>query len=196
MKTKEQILKWLDKQPWKGEFYEAKFLFGSAVNSYTACFLDSAFEWSKTAQGVAIWAGRANEYRNWYNSDGKPRSWEEYCVNNPLTINDFYIGLNSDRVYKIDEQMERSPMCDVATMSKELCEAFLAYMKLIQLRNAWIKDCTDKDMPFRIVTYDNRYISCTFLRDYRAGLSFPTQQMANEFFDTFRNLLEIAKPLL
>ena len=25
MKTKEQILEWLDKQPWKNEFYEAHF---------------------------------------------------------------------------------------------------------------------------------------------------------------------------
>lgn len=28
MKTKEQILAWLDKQPWKDEFYKAIFLYG------------------------------------------------------------------------------------------------------------------------------------------------------------------------
>ena len=28
MKTKEQILEWLYKQPWKGEFYEEVFLNG------------------------------------------------------------------------------------------------------------------------------------------------------------------------
>lgn len=196
MKTKEQILKWLDKQPWKGEFYEDKFLFGSAVNCYDECFLDSAFEWSKTAQGVVIWAGRANEYRNWYNSKNKPMSWEEYCVNNPLTKDDFFIGLNSDEVYQIEEQMERSPICDIATMSKELCNAFRSYMKLIQLRNAWIKDCTDKDMHFRIVTFNNKEITVNCFGAFNAGLSFPTEEMAKEFANTFKDLLETAKPLL
>ena len=32
MKTKEQILAWLDKQPWKDEFYKAIFLHGNPKN--------------------------------------------------------------------------------------------------------------------------------------------------------------------
>ena len=79
MKTKEQIIEWLDKQPWKGEFYEAVFQQLPTKIDYNINFLSTAFEWSKTAQGVVIWAGRANEYRNWYNPDNKPMSWEEYC---------------------------------------------------------------------------------------------------------------------
>ena len=62
MKTKEQILAWLDKQPWKDEFYKAIFLYGNPKKVYNVNFLISAFHWGKTVQGETIWSKRNKEY--------------------------------------------------------------------------------------------------------------------------------------
>lgn len=52
MKTREQILEWLDKQYWKKEFYEASLLHGNirAGYNYDKNFLRDAFCWDETAQ--------------------------------------------------------------------------------------------------------------------------------------------------
>ena len=81
-------------------------------------------------------------------------------------------------------------------MPKEYCKAFDAYMKLIQLRNAWIKSDNLEGLltTFKI---QNLYGGFTVLRGVSStGLSFPTKTMAEEFADTFADLLETAEPLL
>ena len=81
-------------------------------------------------------------------------------------------------------------------MSEDLCKAFIAYMKLIQLRNAWMKDCEngDKDGCLKIVYTEERGFYYVYLGN--TGLSFPTSSMADEFINTFKDLLEVAKPLI
>lgn len=81
-------------------------------------------------------------------------------------------------------------------MSKDLCEAFIAYMKLIQLRNAWVKDSEngDDDEYLKIVYTAER--GFCVVRLGKTGLSFPTSAMAEEFINTFKDLLEEAKPLI
>lgn len=82
-------------------------------------------------------------------------------------------------------------------MSKDLCEAFLAYMKLIQLRNAWVEDCKkidDNKEYYKIIHSMARGFRRVWIG--RTGLSFPTAEMADKFMKTFNDLLEVAKPLL
>lgn len=181
MKTKEQILKWLDEQPWKGEFYEAVFTLRSDLSlDYDEAFIFGAFGWGKTKQGRDVWSTRNSAYRKWYFSNGRPMSWEEYCEQNPIKEDDRYVGSNGERC---------------TTMSKDLCKAFLAYMKLIHLRNAWVKDCDKTACCFKIKSQKDGITdgACPYFEN---GLSFPTRTMADEFMDTFKDLLEIAKPLL
>ena len=202
MKTKRQILEWLSKQPWKGEFYEAMFLDKASMEVYDKNFLRYSFHWRDTAQGVITWAKRDKEYREWYKSDRKsnvPRSWEEYCEQNPITKDDWCIEYGEvcevfDQRFYTTEQ-ERDPMTCIDVMPKEHCEAFVAYMKLFQLRNAWVKDCDDANMNYRIIA-SNCKIYIKYCCVPKMGLSFPTQEMADEFADVFKDLLETAKPLL
>lgn len=84
---------------------------------------------------------------------------------------------------------------DANVMSKELCEAFIAYMKLIQLRNAWVKSCDAADCFYKIEAKGGAIMSSLHTL-FMNGLSFPTASMANDFMDTFEDLLEVAKPLL
>ena len=194
MKTKEQILAWLDKQPWKDEFYKAIFLYGNPKRVYNVNFLISVFNWGETIQGETIWSKRNKEYQKWYNSDSKPTSWKEYCEQHHVQETDWFIADNC-RIIPLVRKRVRNPYTDINVMPKEHCEAFLAYMKLFQLRNAWVKDCDDANMNYRIMTSDGKIdILCCYIP--KTGLSFPTQEMAADFQDIFKDLLEVAKPVL
>lgn len=92
--------------------------------------------------------------------------------------------------------VSRDANTDANVMSEDLCEAFLAYMKLIQLRNAWVKDCENGDEDeYRKIVYTTER-GFYGVRLEKTGLSFPTEKMADEFIDTFRDLLEVARPLI
>lgn len=196
MKTKEQILAWLDKQPWKDEFYKAIFLYGNPKRVYNVNFLISAFHWGETIQGETIWSKRNKEYQKWYNSTGKPMSWEEYCEQHHVQETDWFIADNC-QIIPLMRKRVRNPYTDINVMPKEHCEAFLAYMKLIQLRNAWIEGfvVNDSNRKFCKITYCMDKGFFWFWGD-KIGLSFPSPSMVDEFIETFKELLEVAKPLL
>ena len=194
MKTKEQILDWLNKQPWKGEFYEASFFNHKVPITYNVNFICVPFDWAKTKSGASVWAERDMEFREWYNSNDKPMSWEEYCEQNPIVGREYYIDKYSDILAVVPK--ERDKTADINVMSEKLCKAFRAYMKLIQLRNAWVKDCEngDEDEYLKIVYTAER--DFYYVRLGKTGLSFPTSVMTEEFINTFKDLLEVAKPLI
>lgn len=194
MKTKEQILKWLDEQPWKGEFYEAVFTLRDDLNlDYDEAFISRAFRWAKTEQGRDVWSIRDKAFRMWYKSNDKPLSWAQYCGENPIKPEEYYI----DEFCALQEAApgDRYGVADTNVMSKDLCKAFLAYMQLIQLRNAWVKDCDKTACCFKIKSQKGEITdgACPYFEN---GLSFPMLTMADEFMDTFKDLLEVAKPLL
>lgn len=134
--------------------------------------------------------------------DTKPRSWEEYCLN--IKRNSvFWISGDSsvENVFNIDGST-LIPSFDKNTLpTKELAEAFLAMMQLISLRQAWIGDW---EPDWRSNVDCDKYciigIYCNFevhlLKKCRYPLSFPTKEMAEDFIDCFKDLLETAKPLI
>lgn len=189
MKTKEQILEWLDEQPWANEFYKTAFL--RRINLYNDDrFISRAFIWEGTEEGKDVWEKRDEEFREWYDSNDKPMSWEEYCDKNPIKDGECYIN-GVCNIVPLLPGGSRDASAGIHTMPKHLCEAFLAYMKLIQLRNAWVKGFDDN--YHKIIRSDD-YFDCCWMGE--TGLSFPTHEMVNEFIETFKDLLEIAKPLL
>lgn len=194
MKTKEQILEWLDKQLWKGEFYEEAFINPiGEVASYNHNLILKAFDWEETKSGTSVWLERDTEFRKWYNSNDKPMSWEEYCEQNPIKAGDGYINELSF-INSAENSRNRDEDDDVNVMPKDLCTAFLAYMKLIQLRNAWVKDCkNDDENLYRSVWSPNKGFWC--YGEWNR-LSFPTKAMADKFIETFKDLLEVAKPFI
>lgn len=195
MKTEKQIIEWLNEQPWRYAFYEAVFFLGNYQMYYDEDFLRNAFDWDKTSQGRNIWEGRDEEYQKWYNSNSKPMSWEEYCKQNPAKEDDWFIS-GACGILKCNGKRERGTTADINIMSKELCEAFLAYMKLIQLRNAWVKNENLEELPtvYKILYQDGEFD--IFRGHTSTGLSFVSEEDAKEFAETFRELMNIAKPLL
>ena len=84
--------------------------------------------------------------------------------------------------------------------SKELAEAFLAMMQLMSLRQAWIGDWKPNwenvtEDKFPIISEDNQ-LSINMLSSVSHPISFPTYEMAKEFLNCFKDLLEQAKILL
>lgn len=194
MKTEKQIIEWLNEQPWRYAFYEAVFFLGNYQMYYDEDFLRDAFDWDKTSQGRNIWEGRDEEYQKWYNSNSKPMSWEEYCKQSPIKEGDYFMT-NWGEVHPMERRGERNSKIDINIMPKDHCAAFVAYMKLFQLRNTWVKDCDDVNMNYRIIA-SNCKIDILYCCVPKMGLSFPTQEMADEFAEIFKDLLEVAKPLL
>lgn len=85
MKTKEQIINWLDKQSFSDKFYKNVALQGYKLY-FTENFISSAFAWGDTSEGVIFWGKVEKDYINWFNSS----SLDDYIfisskVNIPLS---------------------------------------------------------------------------------------------------------------
>lgn len=129
-----------------------------------------------------------------------PRSWEEFCKRYPLKKGEAYIAPDSTidvADYKCSRNVsEGKNWC----ASKEEAGAFLALMQLRQLRKAWVGDWKQPKGIlaagiFYIVSEDEITVSFDRFRS-NVTLSFPTDEMAEDFLSCFRDLCETAKILL
>lgn len=128
-----------------------------------------------------------------------PKTWEEFCEEHKVKEGECYIDSLSN-IQKYSSTPLRGNFRDknICTSESE-AEAFLALMQLRQLRKAYVKDWepdwTESSDKYCIHSY-----ACEFeINSYRRiphVLSFPTKELAQQFLTNFRNLLEIAKPLL
>ena len=132
---------------------------------------------------------------------GPPRSWEEFCERYPIQKGEAYIDSNSIidvTNYKCRRYVSTSQnWCT----SKEEAKAFLALMKLKQLRKAWIGDWEQPSSKTYIaaIAYNiNNKEVAVEAGNYWSNmtLSFPTKEMADDFLNCFRDLCETAKILL
>jgi hypothetical protein len=124
--------------------------------------------------------------------DNKVKSWKEF-INKHLESKSFYCndGTVNQTIspYGISEQLTRHE-----------AKAIAAFSKLLKLRRDWIGEWepnweTTSTNKYVIEYIENRirtYTQWTYAR----SLSFPTQQMAHEFLETFRDLIEEAKILI
>ena len=130
--------------------------------------------------------------------DTKPRSWEEYCCQQQTNCKEGYCINNVTS--EIQEINWGLCTCSWKTVlpSKELAEAFLAMMQLMSLRQAWIGDWTPdwKDSTNWCIIFRMGVLEVDFFNYTAHPLSFPTEEMAYDFMYTFKDLLEIAKPLI
>ena len=106
--------------------------------------------------------------------DTKPRSWSEYCNNAGRNIYDKF-------------------------SSCEESKAFVALGKLIQLRDAWCdnwKPDWDKDYIKYTIINTRGCIRLNTAVITSSVLAFPTKEIATEFLETFKDLIEQAKMFL
>jgi len=133
---------------------------------------------------------------------GFPRSWEEFCETQFLEDTEYFINAYSSVVKRSckPENYRHKDTDKNLLPSKELAEAMLALCQLIQLRDCynqgwepdWTNDVYDK---FCIETFDNK-----IQKETSCGkniiLAFREEEIRDEFYNNFKDLIEIAKPLL
>lgn len=129
-----------------------------------------------------------------------PTSWEEFCEQNAEVDCEYYINTTSQVNTCLGSF--RDPKNDKNLLeTQEDAEAISALIQLKRLRDAWWKilnyqpNWTNNEEKYCIVLYNNEITfetrSCS-----NAFLAFPTQDICNQFFVYFSNLIQKAKPFL
>lgn len=123
--------------------------------------------------------------------DSKPKSWEEYCTQVENT------KCYTTCVATLSNRMA-SPQFDEFDTKEEI-KAFIALGKLIQLHKAWVKgwkpDWQKDNFKFVIEGHAGAIAISSNVYVHRL-FAFPTEEMRDEFLDTFKDLLEEAKPFI
>lgn len=126
-----------------------------------------------------------------------PKTWEEFCKKN-YARNVYFIGNNSliTCVSGYMNSIKNKNVC----ISKQEAEAFLALMQLRQLRKAyvgnWEPDWKNNISAKYCIEVDSNELLIHNWYHKSHILSFPSCGLATQFLNNFKNLLEIAKPLL
>lgn len=122
--------------------------------------------------------------------DGRVRSWDEFTR-------------KYDKAYVVDETSAFPKEANVFYVGSQLtvheAKALAAFSKLLKLRRDWIgewePDCEDGSPKYIIQVWKN-YICFEIEHNANAALSFPTEKMAKDFLETFRDLIKEAKILI
>lgn len=127
----------------------------------------------------------------------KPTTWEE-CING-MNASDSYYYITKDSEI-LDCEGIGSPYIDRNIIgSKEEAEAFLAMMQLRTLRKSWVGEW-EPDWKERsekhVIIAESGVISITTAYRVSSPMSFPYLDMANDFLECFKGLLETAKMFL
>ena len=114
-----------------------------------------------------------------------PKTWEDYCsLMKGKTIHYpdyYYIILRSfEDAYNMFETEERA-------------RQFIAFGKLLQLRDYWVGDWKRNSDNIYII-FKNVIIATMNNNDF--PLSFPTREMAERFKECFKDLIKEAYPLV
>lgn len=125
--------------------------------------------------------------------DNRVRSWEEFKEKYRTRYGYFY------EVHERNALKTASPISIGDQLTSHESKALVAFSKLIKLRRDWIggwePDWEDKSPKYLIHVWRN-HICFEVERNNSAALSFPTEKMAKDFLETFRELITEAKILI
>lgn len=127
-----------------------------------------------------------------------PKTWEEFCKKNPIKRGECLINAFSEIKETISVGDDRDADKDKTYFtSKQEAKAFLALMQLRQLRKVYVKDWEpDYKQPYYGIIFNIHGLDILPHALIHKSMSFPTHELAKQFLINFKDLLEIAKPLL
>ena len=127
-----------------------------------------------------------------------PKTWEEFCRNNPTKDGEFFIN-NYSAIKEMNEGYRDCVIDANLLPSKEYAKAMLALCKLIQLRDCyndgWEPDWHSFEEKYVILFYCNKVVLSRSQRSH-CLLAFKTEDLRNAFHENFKDLIEQAKLLL
>lgn len=123
----------------------------------------------------------------------RPKTWEEYYK---LTKGNTSIYANgTTSIYANGTTLYKGQFTDAYNefSTKERAEQFIAIGKLMQLRDYWVKwyKKTEKEYVIYITCQGDIRVT-TWHNKFMKKLTFPTEEMANDFINCFRDLIKIA----
>lgn len=129
----------------------------------------------------------------------RSRSWEKFCENHPNVKGEWYIQNNSAITIWGYTTNERRDIHRNNLETKEDAEAILALIQLKRLHDEWVGDwqlLTKKD--YYAIKYDFACEKPLVGKWWNTQhfLSFPVREMAEEFLEYFRDLIEKAKKFI
>ena len=130
-----------------------------------------------------------------------PKTWEEFCKRNPVTPDEYWIETVESRYCNNTYERERDIDMDKnVCVSLQEAQAFTALMQLRQLRKAYVGNWEPNWENSISVKYcievNSNELSIHSWYHKSQTLSFPSCGLAEQFLTNFKDLLEIAKPLL
>ena len=130
-----------------------------------------------------------------------PTTWEEFCTTHSKKEGEALITLDSDIGTLEVGNTIRNPKYDKYLLpSRKYAEAILALCQLIQLRDCyndgWQPDWTKSSVKKYCIYPNAGNITTGILKTANEALFFKTEELMDEFLKNFRDLIEIAKPLL
>lgn len=158
--------------------------------------LDKAKEWYKKGGELREIALQAFTEKELTKVD-LPKTWEEFCDNYPVKGSEATIGCDARIINCMYiEGRRRSYKFKDIMPSEQSAEAHLAMIQLEQLRDCWRQGWkpTDYNTGYSINHYPEEYSILSF--NFISFLSFPTREMAKEFLECFRDLIEKAGDLI
>lgn len=134
-----------------------------------------------------------------------PETWEEFCYDYKIQEEECYINTDAE-IKKAVSSRNRLIYGDSNVLpNKQAAEAHLALIKLHQLRDCyrqgWVPDYTNISDKFCIIHYFDSY---SYEHNYEIVarstiprfLSFQSKEIAQEFLNNFRDLIEKAGNLI
>ena len=122
--------------------------------------------------------------------DSRVKSWKDFAK-------------KYDKAYIVNETsafpIEANVFCTGSQLTVHEARALAAFSKLLKLRRDWIgewePDWTNGECKYTIINWATN-LQVEYCKVLCKSLSFPTEQMAQEFLETFRDLIEEAKILI
>lgn len=132
---------------------------------------------------------------------GLPKTWEEFCKIHPRMKGEAWLT-QASKIDTINISVGdfRAPKEDRNLLpNQQYAKAMLALCQLIQLKDyyndGWMPDWSDDQFKYTIYNKGN-HVQRTLAVNLQRILSFKSAELCDEFFKNFRDLIEIAKPLL
>lgn len=128
-----------------------------------------------------------------------PKTWEEFCEQTPIKNLEFFInpfsGINGRSYQSRQRNADRNLLS-----TKEDAEAYLALIQLHRLRDIyrqdWKPDWSNEYQKKHVIEYRINTFKIDVLYSTQCFLSFQSQEIAEEFFNNFKDLIEKAKELI
>lgn len=128
-----------------------------------------------------------------------PKSWVEFCNKYPVKDGECYTGVTCG-INQMSKGNRDVCLDKNVCPSQKSAEAHLAMIQLEQLRNCWWNgwksDWNDEKQTKYCIVYYKKEFKISICWETRHFLSFPTKEMAEEFLECFRDLIEKAGDLI